>query len=346
MLRRTFLSSVLLAVRRERLAEAEALIRREVDRGSVHAAALRVDYRDGSFSQGYGAARPDTVFLIASISKPMTAAGVMKLCDERMISLDDPVQRFFPEFHGHGRERITLRHLLTHTSGLPDMLPENIELRKRHAPLEEFVARTLRTPLLFAPGSHVRYQSMGILLAAAIAEKVTGRPFRDFLAKEVFLPLGMKATSLGLGGRPLQDTAQCQVAEPSDWDWNSPYWRDLGAPWGGVHSTCTDIARFLDAFLRPNGRVLRVETARQMVANQTAPLPEPWGLGWMVKPGAFGKACSGRTFGHWGATGTVAWADPETMTRCVLLTSKPADQSRAGLLGPVSDLVSQAVAAV
>src|SRR6185295_14730675 len=117
-------------------------------------------------------------------------------------------------------EAVTLKHLLTHTSGLPDMLPENIELRRRHAPLSEFVALTCRTTLLFRPGEKVSYQSMGILLAAAIVEKISGQPMPAFLRANIFAPLRMTQTSLGLGGRNIADTAQCQVTEGerSDWD--------------------------------------------------------------------------------------------------------------------------------
>jgi CubicO group peptidase (beta-lactamase class C family) len=285
---------------------------------------------------------PETVFLIASITKPMTATAVMTLVDARKLSLEDPVRKFIPEFTGGDRDRVTLRHLLTHTSGLPDMLPENDDLRRRHAPLAEFVAATCRTPLLFAPGTEVRYQSMGILLAAEIAQRVTGQPFREYLRQQVFLPLGMSGTSLGLGGRRIEDTARCQVVENPDWNWNSPYWRDLGAPWGGAHSTAADISRFLEAFLYPDGRVLKPETARLMTQNQTAGLNEPWGIAWMLKPGTFGHRCSPKTFGHHGLTGTISWADPETEVVCALLTTKREDQAHDGLLGRVSDLVSEA----
>jgi CubicO group peptidase (beta-lactamase class C family) len=137
------------------------------------------------------------------------------------------------------------------------------------------------------------------------------------------------------------DTAQCQVESNDDWNWNTPYWRDLGAPWGGVHATAGDIAKFLEAFWRPNGLVLKRETAMAMTTSHTQGLNETWGLGWRLDASVFGRGCSARTFGHYGATGTVAWADAETGLRCVLLTTKPADQSRAGLLGPVSDLVSE-----
>ena len=109
---------------------------------------------------------------------------------------------------------------------------------ERHAPLAEFVAAACKTPLLFRPGTKVSYQSMGILLASEIAQRITSLPFREFLRREVFLPLGMRETSLGLGGRRIEDTAQCQVENSNDdWNWNTPYWRDLGAPWGGVHAS-------------------------------------------------------------------------------------------------------------
>ncbi len=331
------------ALQRQRMEEAAHLIEQATASGDVRAAVLDVRQGKFNFSRAFGAARsPDTVFLVASISKPMTVAGVMLLADRGKLALSDPVRKFIPEFSGGNRERVKIEHLLTHTSGLPDMLPENTDLRRRHASLADFVAATCKTPLLFPPGTKVSYQSMGILLASEIAQRITGMPFRQFLRREVFLPLGMRDTSLGLGGRRIQDTAQCQVENKEDWSWNTPYWRDLGAPWGGVHSTAADISKYLNSFLRPNGLVLKRATAVTMITSHTHGLNEAWGLGWQLDAGAFGRACSPRTFGHYGATGTVAWADPDTGVRCVLLTTKPAEQSRAGLLGPVSDVVAEA----
>jgi len=328
-------------VRSERLERALELAAAAVASGEVTEVAIDVRQNRKRLVSTH----PRRVFLLASITKPMTAAGIMILADRGRLSIDDPAGKFIPEFTGGGRDRITLRHLLTHTSGLPDMLPENIELRQRHAPLADFVAAAIRTPLLFAPGSEVRYQSMGILLLAEIAERVSGLPLREFLRKELFGPLGMKGTSLGLGGRKIAGTARSQVAEETAWDWNTPYWRDLGAPWGGAHAPAEDVTKFLDLFLYPEGRVLAPDTARSMIAINTAGLREPWGLGWMRKPGLFGKSSSEETFGHYGATGTVAWADPKTKVTCVVLTTKPASHSREGLLGPISDLVAEAVAA-
>src|SRR5260370_38975050 len=110
------------------------------------------------------------------------------------------------------------------------MLPENEALRRAHAPLAEFVAGACKTPLLFKPGTQVKYQSMGLLLAGEIVERITGTRLRDFLGTHVFEPLGMTQTSRGLGGRPIAGTALCQVSGKDDWDGHSPYWRGLGAP--------------------------------------------------------------------------------------------------------------------
>ncbi len=267
----------------------------------------------------------------------------MWLRDRRELALSDPVSRYLPDFRGGQRGEVTLHHLLTHMSGLPDMLPENTELRVQHAPLSEFVARTCRTPLLFRPGAKVSYQSMGILLAAAIVEKVSGEPLPEFLSRTIFDPLRMRQTSLGLGGRAIAETAQCQVpaAERSDWDWNSPYWRNLGAPWGGAHATARDLGAFLDAFASPDGDVLPEATRREMRAIQTGTLRPSFGLGWQRDPGAFGRTCSAETFGHFGSTGTMAWHDPTTATTFVLLTTRPAAESKASLLLPASEIIGR-----
>ena len=331
MLRRELLAQFLLAIRRDRIAEAEALIKKFTDTGEVSAAALLVRQDRFELVRGYGKAAAHTPFLLASITKPMTAAGVMVLRDRGEFALDNPVRKFLPQFTGGDRDLVTIRHLLTHTSGLSDMLPENEELRKRHAPLQEFVERTCKTPLLFKPGAQVRYQSMGILLASAIADRITKTPFREFLEREVFKPLGMNQTSLGLGGRRIEDTARSQVPEQTDWDWNSPYWRNLGAPWGGAHANVQDVATFLAAFQLTKPPIWKSGTNREMIANQTPGHKEAYGLGWRLeRPG---------TYGHSGSTGTLSWCDTTTRTTFVLLTTKPAAQSNKVLIRPVSDLV-------
>lgn len=342
MTRRTMLAaSAAFAFGQNKWDDAVQLINSQTSSGQVAAAVLFV--RSGSMvlQRAFGKAQtPHAVFLLASLTKPMTASALMVLADRGQVSLSDPVQRFIPEFRSDGRERVLVRHLLTHTSGLPDMLPEDQELRKRHAPLSEFVERTCRTPLLFAPGAEVRYQSMGFLLAAEIASRITKEVFPTFVREHVFQPLGMRDTSLGLGGRSISQTMLCQVQDASDWDWNSSYWRNLASPWGGAHATVGDLDQFLQYFAHPDERVVKPETASAMVANQTAGLNKRWGLGWMLNNGQFAKGCSAATFGHSGSTGTLCWLDPKNGRSFVLLTTEPSRQSNKTLLSPVSEMVS------
>jgi len=342
MLRRTFLQ-LSLALRQDRLDKVEAILKGAADSGEVLSASALV--RQGKDERRWvvGKTRAkDPVYLLASITKPMTATAVMILADRGELKLTDPVNKFIPEFKGDGRDAVLIRHLLTHTSGLPDMLADNDALRTRHAPLADFVAGACRAPLGFAPGTRCRYQSMGILLAAEITERITKTRLRDFLKKSVFDPLGMKSTALGLGNFKLAATEQSQVPVQNDWDWNSPYWRDLGSPWGGAHSTTADVVRFLDSFREPNGRVIKAETAKAMVTNQNPGLNIAWGLGWMVGSGRLAKPTSADTFGHSGSTGTVCWADPKTGIRMALLTTLPANLSGKTVLNPVCNAVAEA----
>jgi beta-lactamase class C len=338
------LSPVVFALRRRNLDEAVQLLELQTGSGQVSAATLLVRNGATAFQRSFGKATSmDAVFLLASLTKPMTASAVMVLVDRRQINLADPVQRFLPEFKGEGREHVLVRHLLTHTSGLPDMLPENEALRKRHAPLSEFVSATCRTPLLFAPGTQWRYQSMGILLASEIARRVAQQPFPLFIAEHVFQPLAMQRTSLGLGGRNIAQTMQCQVMEANDYDWNSSYWRNLASPWGGALGTAGDVGKVLSYFAHPDATVLKPDTARLMTTDQTIGLSKRWGLGWMLNNGNLGSGCSAATFGHEGSTGTLCWHDPKNDMSFVLLTTKPEAQSGKTLLRPVSEIASTSV---
>ena len=306
-----------------------------------------------------GPAQPDTIFLIASLTKPVTAAAVSLLIERGELLLGDPVSAIIPEFVGAERHVISVHQLLTHTSGLPDMLPENTELRLRGATLSDFVAHTCTTPLLFSPGTDCRYQSMGILLLGEIVERITGISLREFARREIFEPLGMIDSYLGLGPLPRDRIAQVTLdgeQESNAWSWNRDYWRDLGAPWGGMHSTARDYGAFLQAYL--NGgtmsghRILSRAMVDAALSNHITAMPtlpervkseQAWGLGWRLhRPRStewLPEIASERTFGHIGATGTMAWADPESGLACVLLTTQPG-------VGRLRITVSNAVAAI
>jgi CubicO group peptidase (beta-lactamase class C family) len=303
-------------------------------------------------------AGPETIYILASITKPVTVTALMLLVERGQVSLSDPVQKYLPEFRGPGREKVRVRDLLSHTSGLPDMLPENVKLRAANAPLAEFVKGALTTPLLFEPRSSFRYSSMGTLLAATIVERVAQMPLAQFERQELFEPLKMKHSSLGLGKRSIGDTARVQgdsFAETEKdlqrYGANSPYLRKLGHPWGGMHSNVDDLGIFLQMFL--NGgvhdgkRILGRATVEAMIKNRNQGLGHPWGLGWALQRStewnAFGDLSSDRTYGHSGASGTVAWVDPRRELLCVILTTRPWRQDKGFLLRRISNVVQAAI---
>jgi len=346
------------------LERAAGHLEQAVDAGDTTAAAFLVArHRTIVLSRGYGHLRPEagappvepeSAFLLASITKPVTALAAMRLVDAGLLSLDDPVSLHIPEYRGRERDMVRVRHLLCHTSGMPDMLPHNVALRRAHAPLSEFVRGAIHTPLLFEPGTAFRYQSKGILLAAEIVERLTGRRLRDFERDEIFQPLGMTQSALGLGHLKLEDLVWCgtsmdETADGRRWGANTPYWRDMGCPWGGMHSTVGDLALLLQTVLDGGvwggHRLLSPAAVTAMTSDWNGPLHAPWGLGWALRDSPvwsfFGELVSPGTFGHVGATGTVAWADPERQLICVILTNQ---MVRGGhLLRRVSNAVAAAV---
>ena len=350
----------------EALDRAAAVLASEVDAGRITASAILVARNNTVvLSEGFGRLSPDpdsapvgpdSIFLLASITKPVTACALMLLVDRGRISLNDPVSLYLPEFKGGERHEIRVRHLLSHISGLPDMLPENQDLRRAHAPLSEFVRLTLQTPLLYSPTTDFAYQSMGILLAAEIVERITGKRLRDFEREEIFSPLGMPRSALGLGEFEISETVWCGADKPEPEDRqhfgpNSPYWRDMGHPWGGMHSTVQDLAVLLQTMLNAGAyagnQIFSSAAVRTMTTDQNRGLNAPWGLGWglAVSPvwNFFGETVSPTTFGHTGSTGTIAWADPERRLLCVVLTNEMVDGG--SLLRRVSNAVSAAVIA-
>src|ERR1700731_1127434 len=169
MKRRTFLGTALTfaatsplfaTLRGKRWEDAAEVLQRATAGKQVDAAVLHVVQRDESFTRHFGkAGSGDAMFLLGSISKPINVTAVMTLFDQGKFQLDDRVKKFLPKFTGEGRDEVTIRHLLTHVSGLPDQLTNNNELRKQHAPLTEFAAQAMRARLDFAPATRYQYSS-------------------------------------------------------------------------------------------------------------------------------------------------------------------------------------------
>lgn len=303
--------------------------------------------------------REDTLFCVASLTKPVTAAALLAVVERGLCGLDDPVGHIVPETHTiAGSERITVRHLLTHTSGLPGFAPGDAALRAAHAPLDAFFAAALRCPLGFRPGSAFRYSNVGVHLQAAVIARLTGQDYHTAVSNLVLRPLALRDSFIPIP--PDQWPRVAVVADPAFAgtpyeQFNAPYHRTLGIPWGGLYATAADVSRFLTyilsawlPWLPPAAALPAVEsplsrsTRRAMTSAQTAvppasPHPDDdlnvqdraiveWGFGWEVKGATprhyMGQGTPSRTFGHLGASGAMMWASPSAGLGCVLLTNR------------------------
>ena len=187
------MNPVLAAVNDSPFDKAVGILGRSVASRQVRAASLFVQSGDMQMSRSFGeATTPEAAFLLGSISKPIVMTALMTLYDKGKFGLDDPARKYIPEFQGEARARVTMRHLLTHTSGLPDQLPQNAELRSKHATLADFVEGAIEVPLHFEPGTQYEYSSMAILLAAEIAQRLSGVEIKQFVNQSVLQPLGMQ----------------------------------------------------------------------------------------------------------------------------------------------------------
>lgn len=338
--------------RLDAIAEDSGLPFVEIEAGGVSGSHLQ-------FSHGLAADRGSPgsqLFLVASITKSIVATFALKLVAEGRFSLSERVSDWIPELPAVPFRQITIRHLLTHTCGLPDQLPENSELRMANAGLQEFIVRVGEHGTDFTPGADCRYSSMGFLLLGEIISRGTGQPLPEILQTRLFAPCEMHHSWLGVPADRddlLTLAIPCMLPpwqeDAPDWDWNSPYWRRLGAPWGGLLTTSSDLGRFCRMMLRDgtsdNGQsVLAPAAVDALTHEQTRHLfdltektwsKRPWGYGWRFAwpehSASFGDLVPRTAVGHWGATGTIFWLDRQQQIYVVILTSTPFEQSRFAL---------------
>jgi len=147
--------------------------------------------------------RRDAMFYMASVTKPVVYLGAMLLVERGRLNLSDRVTRYVPEFTGEGKETAQVLHLFTHTSGLPDELPNNAELRRQHAPLKKFIEGAIKAKLLYKPGTGFSYSSSATILVAEIVQRLSGRSIQEFVRREIIEPLGLTVQRYGgrLGDR-------------------------------------------------------------------------------------------------------------------------------------------------
>ena len=290
--------------------------------------------------------REDTIFWIASMTKPITATAVMMLQDEGKLSVEDPVGKYIPELKDlktkEGKPaNLTLRHLLTHTGGLGEASSEQSRAAKT---LADLIPHYASQPVKFEPGTKWEYSQSSINSLGRIVEIVSGKPFQDFLDERLFRPLGMKDTTFYLSEQQMPRVAKSYRKEADKLEEAKIFILEGHAPNsrqrypaanGGLFSTAPDYGRFCRMILNDgslDGRTyLRPETVKQMCSLQT---PEKirtgftegngWGLGWCVvrKPQGVSEKLSPGSFGHGGAYGTQAWIDPVKGVAYVLMTQR------------------------
>ena len=298
-----------------------------------------------------------TLWDLASLTKVvgMTTA-VMRLVESGRVELDAPVQRYLPEWTGPNQERVTVRHLLTHSAGLPAWRP----LYKEALDAEGALALAVRTPLDTVPGARMLYSDVGAILLGQIVERVSGERLDALLARTVFEPLGMRET----GYRPTPLLAL--RAAPTEFDpWRQRHLRGevhdenaymLGgvSSHAGLFGTARDLSRFARMLLAggelEGTRIVRRETLAEFTRVQDPALSHR-ALGWETANGvnSAGHRMSARAFGHTGFTGTSLWVDPERDTFVLLLTNRvnPSRENRkiGGVRVALADAVMAALGA-
>lgn len=264
--------------------------------------------------------KTDDLFWIASMSKPITATAFMMLVDEGKVNLDDPVEKYIPEFKNlkvaltNGTfvapsHPIKIREILSHTSGLHFVNAADKDLIDS-VPLAESIQHDLQEPLLFNPGTRFNYSNEGMDTAGRIIEIVSGMPYDQFLQERLFTPLGMTETTFNPSAAQLQQLVKSYKTnkDKSGLD-ESPVQihflkSPLGgpghypAPGGGLFSTAHDVARFCQMLANGgtfDGKTyLSPEAVKQMTSKQTGPLvKDNYGFGFSIS--------DHNSFGHGGA---------------------------------------------
>ena len=351
-----------------RLAGVVTYLRAEVDSGAFPGAVIAVG-RHGRLAllapvghYGVGDPRPveaGTLYDLASLTKVVgLTTACMLLADAGKLDLDAAVARYVPEFRGPMKERVTVRHLLTHSAGLVADLPLYDSTATRAAALGAVDTTTLLAP----PGTSYRYSDLSAIVLMQAVERITGEPFDRYLTERVFRPLGMSAT------RFLPPASWRDRIAPTEHDtvfrhrWLRGEVHDesaarLGGVSGnaGLFSNALDLSRFAAMLLNGGAwdtlQLIRAETVAEFTRRQGLPAGSTRALGWDTPAdsgySSAGAKLSRRSFGHTGYTGTSMWMDPDRDLFIVLLTNRvhPTRASTAILRvrAHVADLVADAL---
>lgn len=317
----------------------EHVIRDGIARGVFPGAVAVVGTSDTILlARGYGhltwstsgaAPRADsTLYDLASLTKVVAATpAVMLLVDAGAVQLDRPVQHYLADFRGTGKERVTVRQLLSHTSGLPAYRPFYREAHDA-ATLRRMV---MEEPLRWAPGARVEYSDLNGMLLGWVVEAVSGERLDAFLRTRLFEPAGMTETRFRPARADWRRTAPVGVwrGTPVAGRVHDQHAERLGGVAGhaGLFSTGNDLARYAQLWLRGGRTAACVPLFRPATVREfTRPASRGRALGWERRDTATadnaGTRMSARALGHTGFTGTSLWIDPERDLFVILLTNR------------------------
>lgn len=304
------------------------------------------------------AMRSDSLFWIASMTKPMTAAAILMLQDQGKLSTTDLVENHLSEYSDlwlldqqksqqesdrrsqkRPSRKITLKDLLTHTAGVP-----NVSIPRPHTTLGEVVSLASQQALQFEPGSRWSYSNSGIDTLGRIVEVISQQPFDKFLDQHLFKPLGMRHTSFHPNKSAAKRLAKTYQKNPTTGDLQeaeihilkAPIWdkKRTVRPAGGLFSTAEDLFRFYQMMLNrgvwEGKRLLSEQAVSELTRTQTGEIKTgftdgmSWGLGFQVvkEPQGVTAMLSPGTFGHGGAYATQSWADPKQQSIYILMIQR------------------------
>ena len=276
--------------------------------------------------------QPNSIFDLASVTKVVATTTIaMILYDQGRLNLDWPVQEVVPEFKGKGKDQVTVRHLLTHTSGLPGWVKFYETMQGK----ERIVQEICHTDLIYQPGTQTVYSDLGMILMQKILETIAQKPLNLLFEEYVASPLGMNRTFYNPEPKYFNEIVPTEMSEFHHklvrgfvHDENT---FAMGGVSGhaGLFSTAEDLAHFCQMYL--NGgiykfkRILQPETIKLFTARQNLVEGSSRAIGWDTRSeehSMAGKYMSMQAFGHSGFTGTTVWLDPVNDVFVVLLTNR------------------------
>ncbi|MEO7297614.1 MAG: exo-beta-N-acetylmuramidase NamZ domain-containing protein [Verrucomicrobiota bacterium] len=366
----TFISSTLLfhaqaePMDRAVLSRMDAQINAAIAEKKLPGAVIWVEHDGDVYHKAFGdrAVEPryeemtrDTIFDAASLTK--TVAGtpaIMILVERGLVRLDEKVSAYIPEFKGGGKEAVTVKQLLTHTSGLrPD-----VDTKTRWQGNDAAIRLAAEEKLQSAPGEKVVYSDINLFLVGEIVQRVSKMKLNEFVAKEIYQPLKMLDTGYL---PPKEKIPRIAPTEPTAGEMlrgvvHDPTARFMGGVAGhaGIFTTAADLARYARMLLN-NGeldgvRVFKPETVKLMTSVQTPPgNPSRRGLGWDIDSGFSrprGEIFPLGSFGHTGFTGNAFWIDPFSKTFWIFLSNRVHPDGKGNVLDLYKSLGTLAAEAV